>query len=132
MYDIYVAALNSLWVLIIVPVMFVIVYFLLKKYAKVCKDLSRLQSVNGSPVLSHLAETLNGASTIRAFTQPAAPDEQQDNPSTVKKVQLFINKNYGYLNQKMNMAFWLEACERWFSIRTLFASIMIFVFTSLF
>ena len=76
----------------------------------------RLENVNGTPLISHLGETLNGVSTIRAF----------------KKEQDFINKNIEYLNTKLNVIFWKDSARKWFSIRIILASISVFIFTSIF
>ena len=70
----------------------------------------------GSPLLSHLGETLNGVSTIRAF----------------RKEQDFIDKNIENLNAKLNITFWTEAMECWFQIRTIMICTLIFAFTGIF
>ena len=52
--------------LVIVPVG--CVFFLVQKiYVSTSRQLKRLESVSRSPIYSHFGETLNGASTIRAF-----------------------------------------------------------------
>ena len=103
----------SPWVLLIIPFVITIWAILLRKYMRTYRELSRLQSVNGTPLISHLGETLNGVSTIRAF----------------KKEQDFINKNIEYLNTKLNVNFWKDSARRWFSIRITLTSISVFIFT---
>ena len=51
---------------VILPVM--ILFFGIQKiYVSCSRQLKRLESVSRSPIYSHFGETLNGASTIRAF-----------------------------------------------------------------
>ncbi len=42
-------------------------YFLQRIYVITCSKLKRLDSVSKSPIFSHLGETLNGISTIKAY-----------------------------------------------------------------
>ncbi len=51
---------------VIVPVAFIF-FFVQKVYVNTSRQLKRLESVSRSPIYSHFGETLNGASTIRAF-----------------------------------------------------------------
>jgi len=99
-----------------VPVILAICIYHLKYFIRTYKDLSRLKSVAGSPVLSHLGETITGVSTIRAFN----------------KQEEFINKNIENLNHKVNVFFWKGACKSWFGIRITLSSILIFIFTAVF
>jgi len=78
--------------------------------------LSRLQNVTGSPLISHLGETLNGLSTIRAF------NKEKD----------FINQNTEYLNIKLNISFWKESLKSWFGLRIMLACSTVFLFTGIF
>lgn len=55
-----------LFAAVIVPVAFVF-FFVQKIYVNTSRQLKRLESVSRSPIYSHFGETLNGASTIRAF-----------------------------------------------------------------
>ena len=114
MFDIYVAALNSPWVLIIVPIVFTILFLMLKFYMKTYRDLSRLESVTHSPIVSHLGETISGATTIRTFN----------------KQKEFIERNYKILNENTNVVFYKNAIRRWFAIRLEIVLVTIIVFTS--
>jgi ATP-binding cassette, subfamily C (CFTR/MRP), member 1 len=85
-------------------------------FIRTYRDLSRLKSVAASPVISHLGETLNGTSTIRAF----------------KKEKDFIEKNNDNLNIKLNIFFWKAAVKSWFGVRVGLVALAIFIFTSSF
>ena len=51
---------------VILP-MGLVFYFIQRIYISTARQLKRLESVSRSPIYSHFGETLNGASTIRAF-----------------------------------------------------------------
>ena len=105
----------SLWVLVILPIIVLFVYQITKRYSKATRELSRLQSVNGSPIISHFNETLDGLSTIRVF----------------RKQDEFSNVNITYCNNKAKSAFWREAAKKWFSIRINLISSSVLLFTSI-
>jgi len=106
----------SLWVLTIVPFVIWILVLWSRYYIKTYRELSRLQNVTGSPLISHLGETMNGLSTIRAF----------------KKEKSFIDKNIEILNAKLNISFWKESLKSWFGLRIILACSTIFLFTGVF
>ena len=91
-------------------------YLLLRHFLRINRELSRLQSVNGSPIISHLNETLSGILTIRAF-------EKQDE---------FIDKNMEYLNLTINASFWKDASKKWFSTRINLVASTVLFFTTVF
>ena len=68
---------------------------------KTYRDLTRLGSVTHSPVMTHLSETLSGATTIRNF------GKEED----------FIKAFYEKIKFNMNAEFWKTAVRRWFSVR---------------
>ena len=60
------AVINPLF-LIPVAFLFIIFSFLRKYFLKTSKNLKRLEGITKSPAYVHLAATINGLSTIRAF-----------------------------------------------------------------
>jgi ABC-type multidrug transport system fused ATPase/permease subunit len=113
-FNIYVAALNTPWILATIPFVLTAMIILLKFYIKSFREVNRLGSVTHSPLMNHLGETISGATTIRSF---------------VKQKQ-FIEANYNYLNVATNVSFWRESLRSWFAIRIEFVSLFILAFTS--
>ena len=72
------------WVGVIIPLILLLSYLLVSKSAKAIKETVRLTSTTKSPILSYLGETINGASTIRAFKRT---------DDFVKGVHTLLNKN---------------------------------------
>jgi ABC-type multidrug transport system fused ATPase/permease subunit len=62
-----VAIVAIYWVALIIPIMLYLQLKLYKFAINAYRETTRLESVSKSPLLSFLAETCNGASTIRAF-----------------------------------------------------------------
>eukprot|EP00750_Incisomonas_marina_P031430 INCI8140.1.p1 GENE.INCI8140.1~~INCI8140.1.p1 ORF type:complete len:1674 (+),score=297.41 INCI8140.1:503-5524(+) len=80
------------------------------------RELMRLTSVSRSPIFSHFSETLDGASSIRAF----------------KAQKRFTAKNYEIVNTN-NQAYYLSvAINRWLAMRLEFAGTCIVVLASFF
>lgn len=112
-FDIYVAALNTPWILVLIPFVALALLLLLRYYIKTFREISRLSSVTHSPLMIHLGETINGAGTIRAF----------------KKGDIFVDCNNKFLNTITNVGFWRESLRSWFAIRIEFISLTILAFT---
>ena len=104
----------SVWVLMILPVMILFLHLDIKQYLIISRELSRLQSVNGSQLINHFDETLNGLSAIRAF----------------EKQEEFAYKNEEFINTKIKPWFWKEATKKWFSLRVNLLSSSVLLFTS--
>ena len=64
---IFVLAFVSPYILIAVVPLVALFFFIQTAYLRSSRQLKRLMSVNRSPLNSHIEETLNGATTIRAF-----------------------------------------------------------------
>ena len=89
------------WIVIALPFIAGTVYILMKFYIKTYRELTRLESVTHSPILTHLGETLSGSTTIRNY----------------QKNDDFIEDNYSIMNINLNAAFWKGAVRRWFVVR---------------
>lgn len=89
------------WIALIYPVLMLLVGILFKLTIAATKEVSRVESVSKSPLLSFLQESISGASTIRAFG----------------RTQDFINVNFKLLNKNILANQWAEAVPLWFSIR---------------
>ena len=55
------------WFALVIAPTALVFFFIQKIYVNTSRQLKRLESVSRSPIYSHFGETLNGASTIRAF-----------------------------------------------------------------
>jgi ATP-binding cassette, subfamily C (CFTR/MRP), member 1 len=108
-----VTAFNIVWVLAIVPFILIILIYLLKQYSKTLKEASRMESVTSSPVLTHLNETINGVSTIRAFD----------------KVQEFEQKGYELLDRRVSAMIIKRGVQCWFNSRINLLSVFLMFFT---
>jgi ATP-binding cassette subfamily C (CFTR/MRP) protein 3 len=66
-YVIVVAVFAVKWIAFLLPIILLISYLLVKRTASSIRETVRLQATTKSPLLSHLGETMSGASTIRAY-----------------------------------------------------------------
>lgn len=57
----------SPWILLIVPVIVFLSYLLIRYYIRTYRDVSRLETISNSPILTTVSESINGSSTIRSF-----------------------------------------------------------------
>lgn len=55
------------WLMLLMPFVFIFIYFISIRNFAVFKEMNRIETVSKSPLLSYLQESFNGASTIRAF-----------------------------------------------------------------
>ena len=73
------------WVALLYPILLIAIIILFKLSIAATKEVSRVESVTKSPLLSFLTESISGASTIRAFDK--TPD--------------FLAFNYRLLNRNI-------------------------------
>ena len=55
------------WIGLLLPILFLMTAYIYLRSIAAVKEVSRIESVTKSPLLSFLSETLSGSSTIRAF-----------------------------------------------------------------
>ncbi|KAK9350318.1 P-loop containing nucleoside triphosphate hydrolase protein [Lipomyces doorenjongii] len=63
-----ISSANPVFILLVVPIAFLYVYYQ-KFYLRTSRALKRLESISRSPIYAHFQESLNGVSTIRAYSQ---------------------------------------------------------------
>ena len=95
-----------------VPIM-VLFYFIQKHFRLTSRELKRLDGVSRSPIYNHLAETLGGLSTIRAYG----------------KQDVFLKIHHLLSNDNKRCFFAFNICNRWLSLRldTLSAGVVLLV-----
>lgn len=89
------------WVGLLYPVLIFMMVCLYKLSIAGTKEVARVESVTKSPLLSFFTESINGASTIRAF---------QKTEDFIEEIHIILNKNI-----LANM--WAEAVPLWFAVR---------------
>ena len=103
---IFVSALVSPWSLLSLPFVVLSGVILLKYYIRSFREMTRIETVTNSPILSNFGETLSGATTIRCF----------------KKQKDFLSKNHTLVDNNLNAFFWIQSLNIWFSIRLQYIS----------
>lgn len=103
------------WIIFFVPVIVYLVYRVYSRSISAVKDVTRVESVSKSPLLSFLGETISGASTIRSYD----------------KVDSFITRNMELLNNNILAAMWCESVPLWFAIRIDIISVFMMLIVSL-
>lgn len=103
------------FIVVMIPTM-VIYYFVQVLYVSTSRQLKRIESVTRSPIYSHFGETIQGASTIRAYNQ-----EQTFMLSSERKVD--FNQVSYYPSTMAN---------RWLAIRLEFIGNIMIFFAALF
>lgn len=85
-------------------------------YLRASRELKRIESITRSPIYSHFSETLNGASTIRAYGFQ----------------KLFIYENYNKIDINQMASYPSIVANRWLATRLEFVGTLIITFAALF
>ncbi|XP_078381052.1 multidrug resistance-associated protein 1-like [Oculina patagonica] len=102
--------------LTIVPPLGALYFYIQRVYVATSRQLRRIESVSRSPIYSHFLETINGASTIRAFSQQ----------------QRFIRDNYRKVDENQVAYYLFISANRWLSLRLEFIGNCLIFFAALF
>lgn len=92
---------------------FFFLYFLQRYYTPTARELSRMSGVERAPILHHFAESLAGATTIRAF-------DQRDR---------FISSNLILIDNHSRPWFHVASAMEWLSFRLNLLSHFVFAFS---
>ncbi|XP_050502056.1 probable multidrug resistance-associated protein lethal(2)03659 isoform X1 [Diabrotica virgifera virgifera] len=93
----------SPWMLIPTIIVLVIFYFMRFIFLETSRDVKRVESINRSPVYSHLTASLQGLTTIRAFKAQDILAVEFDNLQNIHSAAFFM-----YLGATRTFAFWLD------------------------
>jgi ATP-binding cassette, subfamily C (CFTR/MRP), member 1 len=104
--SVFLAAIVSLWSLLCLPFVIAAGVILIRFYIRSFREMTRIETVTNSPILSNFGETLSGTTTIRCF------GKQKD----------FVNKNHKLVDDNLNAFFWSNSLNLWFSIRLQYIS----------
>ncbi|KAK9322975.1 P-loop containing nucleoside triphosphate hydrolase protein [Lipomyces orientalis] len=63
-----ISSANPAFILLVIPITFLYIFYQ-KFYLRTSRELKRLESVSRSPIYAHFQESLNGVSTVRAYSQ---------------------------------------------------------------
>jgi len=85
-------------------------------YVATAREIRRLDSVSRSPIFAHFSETLNGVSTIRAFSQQ----------------RRFIRENEARLDENQRAYYVSISSNRWLAVRLEFVGALVVFFSALF
>ena len=96
-----VAVITRWLIFAVIPVGYIYLH-IMRKYLRASREVQRMQQVAQSPVLSFMAEIMNGGvPVVRAFELEA----------------LFLAWNDSKVNEYSKMQFLVQACSSWFTIR---------------
>jgi len=87
--------------------------YLVKTFIRTLRETARVESVTNSPVLTHLGETIAGASTIRAFD----------------KINHFKKNHFGLQDTNLLAMIFNKGMRSWFNVRINLISQLIILFS---
>jgi ATP-binding cassette, subfamily C (CFTR/MRP), member 1 len=111
-----VAVLTTIWYvgyyapfwLFILPITAGLFYITLSGYMTANKEFSRLSKLEGSPIYTHISETIEGVSTIRTY----------------QKIQEFENRHFELLDRSYNIHLLNKGLNGWLCMRLNFISVL--------
>ncbi|XP_076331066.1 multidrug resistance-associated protein 1-like isoform X3 [Tachypleus tridentatus] len=112
---IIISVTNPVFIAAVIPIGLIYV-FIQKLYIGSSRQLKRIESVTRSPIYNHFSETLNGTSTIRAFSAQ----------------EFFINQSNIKMDLNQNSFFLSLLANRWLTMILYLLGSLISFFTALF
>uniref|UniRef100_A0A914C706 Uncharacterized protein n=2 Tax=Acrobeloides nanus TaxID=290746 RepID=A0A914C706_9BILA len=106
---------NSIFIAVVIPLAGIYIYSL-RYYVPTSRQLKRLESTHRSPIYSHFGETIQGASTIRAFG----------------KTDDFINMFHKQVDAFVRIRYMSILANRWLTVRLEFIGSFVVLFAALF
>jgi ATP-binding cassette, subfamily C (CFTR/MRP), member 2 len=97
----------------VIGVYLIICFILRRYYARAAKELTSLEVISKSPIVSTFSEILQGAATIRCY----------------KKETMFMNNNCIKIDENKKPIVARKAIEVWFTFRLMLCSFLIYVVT---
>ncbi|CAG9813317.1 unnamed protein product [Phaedon cochleariae] len=91
------------WLIVPSVVLIVIFYFVRVIYIKTSRCVKRIEAITKSPMLSHLTATVNGLSTVRAFSAEEMLIKEFDEYQDVHSAAWFL-----YMASSKCFGFWLD------------------------
>ena len=86
------AAYNTIWVLVLVPLLILSLLYCFIIYARALKEAIRIETITFSPILTHLNETCHGASTIRVYNRIDDFEQKQHALLNKNSISMYIIK----------------------------------------
>lgn len=97
----YISCQASRYIIVMLPVIAGIVFYYVRYYIACFREMSRIESTSHSPIITHFGETLEGASTLRAY----------------QKQHFYVAEGYEKIENHIRVRFWFDALHKWFSLR---------------
>ncbi|KAI2474069.1 ATP binding cassette (ABC) protein subfamily C member, provisional [Diabrotica virgifera virgifera] len=93
----------TVWILIPTILTAILFYFLRKVYVSTSRNVKRVESVTRSPVFTHLSQSLQGLTTIRAFRAQEILKNEFDNYQNLNSAAYFL-----YFSCARTFGYWLD------------------------
>jgi len=113
---ILIASLVVPWILLLIPIILLLAMSLFKVYISAFREANRLEALSKSPLISFIAESIAGSSTIRAYG----------------KNKEFILESNRLLNRNIVASHTLYSILVWFSLRIDLLTVIVLVFSCTF
>ncbi|XP_074031100.1 LOW QUALITY PROTEIN: probable multidrug resistance-associated protein lethal(2)03659 [Leptinotarsa decemlineata] len=91
----------SIWILVPTVIVFAVFYLIRVVFLQTSRDVKRVESITRSPIFTHLAASLQGLTTIRAFKAEEILKNEFDNYQNHNSAAFFMflgaNRTFGFL-----------------------------------